>query len=299
MLLLELINNSNKNYVAEDIKDMAPYFNKKNVTLSVSESFEDDKQLIRIHCEDEEYDQKMLKLLSLHVGNILYKVVIDEFCGENMGKSLTKNYPFLKYDDIKALKEMIFKALRDEEEGIDEAVIYFMNRKNSVVEKIAKCLEENKEVNIQGLVTFRMKEFKEDLESIVEKVVEKYMVEKEYNEFIKLLKYFVEVQESKLKEVHIMIDEKGDYIVKDEYGNDILNNLIDELYETKYTSKVTSEDLIISGLITTAPEKVIIHSVHNCINKELIETIRNVFEDRVSYCEDCKQCEALKSETKI
>ncbi len=299
MLLLELIDNSNRDYMVEDIKDMITYFNKKNVTLDMSASFEQGKQLIKIQCDDKKYDNKIIKLINLHVGNVLYKVIIDEFYKNNIGKLLTQSFPFLKFDDIKALKEMVYRALRDEDEKVDETVIYFMNRKNNVIEKIVQCLEENNEVNVQGLLTFRMKDFKEDLESIVEKVVEKYMVEKEYNEFIKLLKYFVEVQESKLQEVHIMIDEKGDYIVKDEFGNDILNNIIDELYETKYTAKVTSEDLIISGLITTAPQRVIIHSVHNCINKELIETIKNVFENRVSYCNDCKQCEALRSKAKI
>ncbi|WP_291571967.1 putative sporulation protein YtxC [Clostridium sp. UBA4548] len=299
MLLLELIDNSNRDYMVEDIKDMITYFNKKNVTLDMSVSFEQGKQLIKIQGDDKKYDNKMIKLINLHLGNVLYKVIIDEFYKNNIGKLLTESFPFLKFDDIKALKEMVYRALRDEDEKVDETVIYFMNRKNNVIEKIVQCLEENNEVNVQGLLTFRMKDFKEDLESIVEKVVEKYMVEKEYNEFIKLLKYFVEVQESKLQEVHIMIDEKGDYIVKDEFGNDILNNLIDELYETKYTAKVTSEDLIISGLITTAPQRVIIHSVHNCINKELIETIKNVFENRVSYCNDCKQCEALRSKAKI
>lgn len=299
MLLLELIDNSNRDYMVEDIKDMITYFNKKNVILDMSVSFEQGKQLIKIQGDDKKYDNKMIKLINLHLGNVLYKVIIDEFYKNNIGKLLTESFPFLKFDDIKALKEMVYRALRDEDEKVDETVIYFMNRKNNVIEKIVQCLEENNEVNVQGLLTFRMKDFKEDLESIVEKVVEKYMVEKEYNEFIKLLKYFVEVQESKLQEVHIMIDEKGDYIVKDEFGNDILNNLIDELYETKYTAKVTSEDLIISGLITTAPQRVIIHSVHNCINKELIETIKNVFENRVSYCNDCKQCEALRSKAKI
>ncbi len=38
------------------------------------------------------------------------------------------------------------------------------------------------------------------------------MVEKEYNEFIKLLKYFVDVQENKIDEVNIIIDKLGNYI---------------------------------------------------------------------------------------
>ncbi|MEG0773157.1 putative sporulation protein YtxC [Clostridium sp.] len=299
MLLLTLINDSSKNYVVEEVKEIVEHFKGKNVTLGISESLENEKQLVKIFCEEEDYNHKTLKIFNLYIANAIYKVVINQFCSSNIGKFITENYPFLKFDDIKIVKTMIEKSLKDEDEKIDDTVIYFMNRKNNIVEKIASCLEENKEINIEGLVTFRMREFREDLEGIVEKIVEKYMVEKEYNEFIKLLKYFVEVQESKLEEVHIMIDKNGDYIVKDEFGNDILNNLMDELYETKYTAKVTSEDLIISGLITTAPKKIIIHSLHNCRNKELLDTIKNVFNERVTYCDSCKQCEVLGNSIKV
>lgn len=299
MLLLTLINDSNKGYVVDEVKNIISYFREKNVTLGISDELENDKQVVKLYCEDGQYNEKSNRLFTLYVANAIYKVVINEYCCLNTGKILTESYPFLKFEDIKNVKTMIEKVLREEDEKVDDFVIYFMNRKNNIVEKIIDCLNENKEVNIEGLITFRMKEFKEDLDNIVEKVVEKYMVEKEYNEFIKLLKYFVEVQESKLEEVNIMIDSNGDYIVKDEFGNDILNNLMDELYETKYTAKVSAEDLIISGLITTSPKKVKIHSVHNCKNKELMETIKNVFEDRVEYCNDCKQCEALSSNIKI
>jgi len=296
---LTLINDNNKSFVVDELKDIISHFRNKNVTLGISESLEDKKQIIKLYCEDEAYNNKIIKLFNLYVANVIYKVVINEFCSSNNGKALVESYPFLRVEDMKIVKNMIEKALKEEADKVDEAVIYYMNRKNNIVEKITECLEENKEINIDGIVTFRMKEFKEDIDSIVEKVIEKYMVEKEYNEFIKLLKYFVDVQESKLEEVHIMIDNNGDYIVKDEFGNDVLNNLMDELYETKYTTTVSSEDLIISGLITTSPKKVIIHSVHNCKNKELMDTIKNVFEERVEYCNDCKQCDALKANIKI
>lgn len=299
MLLLTLINDNNKSFVVDELKDIISHFRNKNVTLGISENLENEKQIINLYCEDEADNNKSIKLFNLYVANVIYKVVINEFCSSNNGKALVESYPFLRVEDVKIVKNMIEKALKDEADKVDEAVIYYMNRKNNIVEKIIECLEENKEINIDGIVTFRMREFKEDIDSIVEKVIEKYMVEKEYNEFIKLLKYFVDVQESKLEEVHIMIDNNGDYIVKDEFGNDILNNLMDELYETKYNDAVSSEDLIISGLITTSPKKVIIHSVHNCKNKELMDTIKNVFEERVEYCNDCKQCDALKANIKI
>ncbi|HAG43520.1 MAG TPA: putative sporulation protein YtxC, partial [Clostridium sp.] len=63
--------------------------------------------------------------------------------------------------------------------------------------------------------------------------------------------------------------------------------------------KVSSEDLIISGLITSAPKKIVIHCVENSRNKELIETIKNVFVERVEFCNDCAKCTQLKNNIKI
>ncbi|EET86548.1 sporulation protein YtxC, partial [Clostridium carboxidivorans P7] len=77
-----------------------------------------------------------------------------------------------------------------------------------------------------GFITFRMKELREDLEEIVDKVVERYMTEKEYNEFIKLLKYFVEIQESKIEEINIIIKSDGKYLIQDKEGNDIEKNYL-------------------------------------------------------------------------
>ena len=70
---------------------------------------------------------------------------------------------------------------------------------------------------------------REDIEEIIDKVVEEYMVEKEYREFVKLLKYFVDIQESKIEKINIYIHKGGGYELKDGYGNDIFNEFMKEL----------------------------------------------------------------------
>ena len=132
---------------------------------------------------------------------------------------------------------------------------------------------------------------REDIDFIIDKVVEKYMVEKEYSEFIKLLKYFVEIQDSKLETVNIIIDPNGKYFIRDKDGNDMLREFLNELSGEKITEN-NLEDLIISGLITNAPKSINIHGVQNCINKEIIDTINNVFADRVHICEKCELCKS-------
>ena len=173
-------------------------------------------------------------------------------------------------------------------------MVYCINRKNKIIDKITKCIEENNEININGFLTFRSKELNAELECIVDKVVEDYMVEKEYDEFIKLLKYFVEVQDSKVDEVNILIEKNGDYYLRDENGNDLVGDMITELPDVRFDSKENQEEIIISAMITNAPKKIIIHCVQNCKNKELIQTISKVFVDRVHYCDKCSQCEIIK-----
>ncbi len=293
MLIVTLINNLNRDYILEEVNSIIELFKKKKIELKLNVINESDKDFINISIEEEEYTLGVEKLLNLYIANILYNVVINRFCERNVCKYLSATYSFLNFNDLKVVKNIIEKTLR-EEKPIDETMIYCMNKKNHMIRKIILCLEENKEINVKGFVDFRVKLLDNDINNILERVVESYMVEKEYNEFINLLKYFVDIQECKVEEVNIFIEENGDYIVKDNYGNDVLNNLTTELCNNKNIDEINKDDLIISGLITTSPKKIIIHNVENCRNKELINTIKNVFEDRVKYCNHCNHCEPLK-----
>ena len=51
-----------------------------------------------------------------------------------------------------------------------------------------------------------MRKLTREIEQIIDKVIEMYTVEKEYGEFVKLLKYFVDMQESKIDEINIIFN---------------------------------------------------------------------------------------------
>lgn len=294
MLLLTVVYNSSMECIIDDIEDTKKYFEHKKVNLGISESIIEDTHFIKIFCSDDNLSPSNMKMFNLHVANILYKVVIMEFCKKEINNFLSETYFFLRYDEIKQLKPRIQEALQNDGVISDPNMVYCTNRKNSIIDKITKCIEENNEINIGGFLTFRTKELRVDLEHIVDKVVEEYMVEKEYNEFIKLLKYFVDVQESKVDEVNILVEKNGNYSLRDEDGNDLMGNLMLDLPQVKFDCKENQEELIISTLITSAPKKVIIHCVEHCKNKELIQTISKVFVNRVYYCDECAACERIK-----
>ncbi|MBU3146499.1 putative sporulation protein YtxC [Clostridium sp. CF012] len=294
MLLLTVVYNSSMECIIDEINDIKKCFEQKKMILGIAESIIGDTHFIKFFCSEDNLNYSSIKAFNLNIANMLYKIVIMEFCKKEMNDFLAETYFFLGYDEIKQVKPKINLALLSEGEISGPNMVYCINRKNSVMDKITKCIEENNEINISGFLTFRTKELKMDLECIVDKIVEEYMVEKEYNEFIKLLKYFVEIQESKLGEVNILIEKNGDYYLRDEEGNDLAGDMLMELPKVRFDSKENTEELIISAMITSAPKKVIIHCAENCKNKELLQTISKVFENKVYYCDDCAACEKIK-----
>lgn len=289
MLLLKIIYEGDS-IIVDELQELKSYYKDKDIVLGICESIDENTHFIKILCDDNIYSEKLKSAILLRISNILYKIVVNIFKNKELYEILTDSYFFLRSDEIPELSEKIIRNLNGKENIKDETSIYCLNRCNDIIEKIKECIEENDEINIDGFIRFRMKEFLVDFQSIIDKVVENYLVEKEYNEFIKLLKYFVEVQESKIDELHIIIDSSGSYHIENKDGKDIMDEFMNELPDCKMGSTVNVEDMIISGLITTAPNKVIIHGAENSTNKELIETIKSVFLDRAVICTGCNRC---------
>lgn len=299
MLLLTVVYNDSLENIIEDISEIKELFVLKNIQMGLSESIDNGNHFVKIFCDDKDYNINTQNMFNLYFGNVLYKLVIDEFFNKQLDKILKETYFFLKYSEMSKLKSVIKNALRCEGAILDDNSIYCINRKNEIIQKIIKCINDNEEININGFITFRTNEFRNEMECIVDKVIEKYLVEKEYNEFIKLLKYFVDVQECKIDEINLIVEQNGNYLIQDKSGNDIFKELVRDLTDSNYSGVVSVEDIIISGLITNVPKRIVIHCSENCRNKEIIETIKNVFLDRVAFCEGCSLCNSIKNSLKL
>ena len=296
MLVMKLVHNNDLDFVKE-LQELREVLKKKNIIMGIVESGEGYSNLIKIICNNDSYNEKIKNTIYLYISNILYSVVVKEYRKKELFNYLMENYFFLKQNEAIEVEEKIIKVLENKEKVTDEKMVYCVNKINTIIEKIKECLEENEVINIKGFITFRMKELREDIECIIDKIVEAYMIEKEYKEFIKLLKYFVDIQESKIDRIDIYIQDDGGYILNDGLGNDIFEEFVKEIYECKIDTEANIEDIIISGLITNAPKEVVIHNKEKATNLEFIDTIKNVFDERVTFCTGCSKC--LESKLKI
>lgn len=282
MLLIKLAYDEQHD-ISQDIQQIRLFLKEKGIIVGICESIENGISIDRIVCDDDVYDEKLQSLIDLYCSNILYRVSIKEYKQKEFFEYMTENYFCLSSDEIIEVEYKCMKVLISENILFDEYNIYCLNIINEIVEKIKECIKETHQINIEGFIRFRMKDIASKIEMIIDKVVESYMIEKEYNEFIKLLKYFVNIQDSKIESVEIILDDDGEYKILDENGNDIFLNFTQDLSDLSFRANTNVEDVIISGLITNCPRRILITNKENCKNKEFVDTIVNVFGERVEF----------------
>ena len=151
---------------------------------------------------------------------------------------------------------------------------------------------------MEGLVTFRMKEYEALLTQAAEQLFDIYLTHKEYEEFIELLRYFVNVQSARPHLTHLIVHSRGMYTILNEDKEDITAECISDFARPEEISTDNFDDLLISMLITLAPEKIIVHNSVDIKNAELFDTINKVF-GKVEYCTGCEMCGVKAAQCKL
>jgi putative sporulation protein YtxC len=220
--------------------------------------------------------------------------VIIEYYEPGLLRKITKvNFFYLNERERAAVIENASKLLCDEI-VVKPGGFYKATRRSRIMRCILDYIEAEKEINIEGFLNFRLNVYINELNDTVERALEVFIAEREYNEFIKLLRYFVEIQECKVDTVHLCQSKDGRYLLFDENRNRLSNEYFDELRSEILDDTINYDDLLISTLITISPRKITIHDKENFKNRELVQTIMNVFAERITICNSCELCGAQK-----
>ncbi|MGL4739252.1 MAG: putative sporulation protein YtxC [Sarcina sp.] len=284
MLLVKMAYSNEENFI-ESIQEIRDILRNKGYKIGISEFMENDTHFIKIFCDDSKVEEveNIKKTFLVYISNAIYRLIISKYREKELLEYLTENYFFLKHTEVIEVDKKINTFFKQEGPITSDKELQCVSLVLKIEKIINEFIEEDNFINIDGFLRFRLKSIRPIIEEIVDKLIEEYMVEKEYNEFINLLRYFVDIQESKIDEVNIYIKENGEYYIKDKEGKNIFNKFLDELIESNEADHINNEDIIISGLITNSPKYVNIHNEENCKNKEFLNTISKVFRERVVF----------------
>jgi len=184
----------------------------------------------------------------------------------------------------------------------NESLNLLMNygRKNKIAHKILDYIYYHDYLVVDGFINFCMRDYLTEIKFAVDLANEELRNEKEYNEFVKLLRYFVDTQPPTVLEVNIMMDKHGRFSLWDGEGIRLDENHVDYYLDDIARGEITLDDMLVSILITIAPRRIVLHNTGKEPRNESVKMIKKVFEKRIKECNGCEHCyERQKKEGRI
>lgn len=263
------------NYLLNELKCI----DLKNICFSENE-FKNYKNVI-IH-----YSGNDESLFLSKISSILSFLVIDELEDTLLKRLIVQNFFYFDSTEREKILAICFDIMTEDFSNI------FDNKFKTLYDAFYNYLSTHKSILLDGFINFRLKDYSSILDDVVCEATNSFVIEKEYMEFISLLKLYINAQPSGCKIVHLIYS-ASESLLLDENKNLII--VTDDIFKSKYLSDISfsSNDYTLNTLLTLLPQNVHIHLVDNFMD-EFINTLKLVFENRVSLCTDCNICKLYK-----
>lgn len=221
------------------------------------------------------------------VSCILSCLVIDELEEKFLKNIIQKNYFYFNSNERKHILDICFDTFSD------DFNTYFDKKYNCLINDFENYLTDNKSLVLAGFINFRIKDYISILEDVVDEAVNAFVIEKEYFEFVSLLKMYINSQNCNCEIVHLIYNNENSMLLDE---NKKVINVADDIFKAKYLSDITfsSNDYALNSLLTLLPKKIYIHLIDNVVD-EFIHTLGLIFEDRIEICTDCNICKIYKN----
>jgi putative sporulation protein YtxC len=215
------------------------------------------------------------------ISTLLSFLVIDNFEEILLKNLIIKNYFYFDSIEIKKVLNICSEILYDSNEfSLDDRHLTLFNT-------FYDYLLDNKNLFLSGFIYFRLQEYINFLENIIDIAVNKFIIEREYLEFISLLKLYIKSNSTNSKIIHLLYTPEQITLL-DENNNYIDVTSIE--FNTKYLSDISfsSNDYVLNALLTILPNKIFVH-LGNYSPDEFINTLMLIFEDKIVFPKENKK----------
>lgn len=256
-------------------------FNMLNVFYSKNE-FKSYKNII-IH-----YTGIDNELFYTKLATILSYLVIDYFENDIIKNILISNYFYFDNSEFSKILDLCNENLCDDDE------FSFAKRQMLLFDAFYEYISAHHSIVLSGFVNFRLKEYRNIIEDLVDFSVNEYIVEREYLEFISLLRIYINSQPSSNQTIHLISLEHDTFLLDE---NMQVINVDKGALSAKYLSDVSfsNNDYILNTLLNLLPNKIYLHLASPSSNLDFINTLQLIFENRIEFCHDCSICNLYKN----
>ena len=196
------------------------------------------------------------------------------------------NYNYFYFDEYERLQ--ICDNCKD---TVENEEITAKSRQEIIQKALLLYIQEQKSMILEGFVNFRLQEYMSYLDNTIDTCVNQFIIEKEYNEFISLLKIYIDSKPAECEILHLIYI-NGESILLDKEKNIV--SVSENIYNAKYLSDISfsSNDFALNTLLSLLPAKIEMHVIG--LEDEFIDTVKQIFEGRVSVCKDCNICRTYR-----
>lgn len=236
------------------------------------------------------YEGKDEESFSYFLSELITEVILEFYEEKLIYQILNYNYFYFdEYERIQICDNCMNTIENDYMEVAENRKN--INRKQMIQKALLSFIQESKSMILDGFVNFRLKEYMSYLDNIVDTAVNQFIIEKEYNEFINLLKIYIDSKPAECDILHLIYI-NGESILLDADKNIV--SVSENILNSKYLSDISfsSNDFALNTLLTLLPAKVEMHVIG--IEDEFIDTIKQIFEGRISVCKDCNICRTYR-----
>jgi len=233
-------------------------------------------------------------IIKTYVADIISEIILSHWEAFLLKNIICENYYYYGDEEKRTIYTYALQHINKKANEPRKSV-YRLNRKSRILRKVLDYLKLNNSIVIDGFIRFRLKEYINELKDATDKAVDDFLLEREYNEFIQLLRYFVEIQEPRASMIHVLIDNDGAFKLYDDKMQPVRRDYMGGFLVDMMDNEINYEDILVSALVTVAPQRITFHCRYNKRYSATIETIKKVFAGRVSECSGCELCNPLKN----
>jgi len=223
-----------------------------------------------------------LELFLNKISSLLSYVVIDFYEPILMKNLINSNYFYFSTEEKKEIYNLCLTNI-----DFKNSISIF----NSISNAFHSFFTNNKSVVLDGFVNFRLQDYLKELDSVVDICVNKFIIDREYNEFITLLRTYIQTSPSNSETVHLIYKNENSILLDDNRNTIKFNN---DLINKKYLSDISfsSNDFALNSLLSLLPKKLYVHIIDK--EDDFINTLKLIFNNRVFICNDCNLCNMYK-----
>lgn len=229
------------------------------------------------------YKGKSIHQFLSTITKILTYLVLDLYENNILRKLISDEYFYFATEEQKSIFNICINNLNTQD---------LLTRIELIENVFYEYLMSHKSINLKGFIDFRLYNYNSYLDSIIDICVNKFIIDKEYLDFVNLLKTYIDSCDYSISSIHLIYKNQESILLDD---NKKIIPINENAFKAHFLSDISfsSNDYALNSLLTLLPKKLYIHLLDE--EDDFINTLKLIFESRIKICTDCNICNLYKN----